>query len=129
MARYFDSTDLFFPSCEWPPHILRLSGKSHKSNQERYIFFYFLVANGLDPDTASQWTLLSRVRPDGKPLYEGYDRAAYDQMKYLRDKAKNGELFEKGYCFDMRKGYVPTQVIQVPKRIEYFTYTEYDPYK
>jgi len=129
MVGYLDSTDLFFPSCDWPPHILRLAKKPHKNNQERYIYYYFLVANGLDPDTASHWTLLSGVTPDGRPVFNGYDQQAYNQMKTLREQTRSGKLFEKGYCFDMRKGYVPTQVISVPTKINYFQYTEYDRFK
>jgi len=69
----------FWQIKDWPEWIQRLALSIHKDNRQRYNFFFFLVCNGLSPDLASEWTLMTDVR-NGQPISEGYDNVAHHQV-------------------------------------------------
>lgn len=54
--------DLFWPISVWPAWVRAITFKQHKRNRERYALFFFLVVNGLHPQSASQIVLMSDVQ-------------------------------------------------------------------
>lgn len=69
----------FWQIRDWPEWLQRLAMEKHKDNRQRYNFFFFLVANGLDPSLASEWTLMTDV-VNGNPISTGYDNVAHHQV-------------------------------------------------
>lgn len=63
----------------WPEWIQTLALTLHKDNRQRYNYFFFLVANGLDPSLASEWTLMTDY-VNGTILSNGYDNVAHHQV-------------------------------------------------
>jgi len=84
--------DIFFSAREWPQWLQDLAVSEHKNNRDRYTFFYFLVANGMDPATAGEWTLMNDV-VRGAPLSTGYNDHAHRQVIQMKKQLHEGTLF------------------------------------
>jgi len=108
---YLTQQDLFYKMSEWPRYLVDIALLPHKNNRERFTLFFFLAANGLDPETAALWTLLIDVRPDaqGRPKLiesQGYDAAALRQMEQLKQQHELGTLYKGKLMMDMSAGRV-----------------------
>lgn len=85
LIEYLHTQDVFFRFGDWPRYIRDIMLKPHKNNRERYTLFFFFVANGLEPATAAEWTLLIDYRrPAGggapREIRGGYDLSAQQHM-------------------------------------------------
>jgi len=81
-----------------------------RDNRERFTLFFFLVGNGLGPETAALWTLLVDARQGItgiRPIAGAYSDHAHRQIAQLQEQVANGTLF-KGQkdMMDLAKGYV-----------------------
>jgi len=98
--------DDFWPIFLWPAWAQTSALSEHRSNLQRFQYFYFLVGNGLAPDIATEWVVLKDVLAGKEMQYGLYDRAAVDQLNWLKVKAKKKELFNGRYrVFDMILGH------------------------
>jgi len=70
----------FWQINQWPDWAQKAAMTLHKDNRMRYNFFFFLVANGLDPSLASEWTSMTDVI-NGRIISTGYDAVAHHQVE------------------------------------------------
>lgn len=89
---YLNKGEYFYPIRLWPEHLQEMALAEHKELRERYRFFQFLTWNGLGIEKAQEWTFMNDVR-NGEPVEGDYDRAAWTQMKDMKQKARDGRLF------------------------------------
>lgn len=102
MRNFFMKQDYFYPLSSWPKYIQDIALKEHRTNRERFTFFFFLVVNGLMPETASEWVLSYDYRFGA--LVEGaYDSQAIIQVRnQLPKDTQSGKLFQgKKLILDM----------------------------
>ena len=55
MRNFFMRQDIFFTFNEWPEWVQDLILEGHHKRRARYSLFFFLVANGLNPEIAIEW--------------------------------------------------------------------------
>jgi len=109
MARvwnYLNTGEDFYPIRDWPAYLRASIMSSHRMNRQRFNLFFFLVANGLEPEVAGQWTLLYDVK-DGVPLSMGYDYEAKRQVQQMIKQHNDGSLYrERKHIYSMASGKV-----------------------
>lgn len=94
VVEYLQQQDEFYKWVRWPEYLRSMSLLDHKSNRDRFTLFFFLTANGLNPDTAEQWVTMSDVV--GATIIAGhYDASAWRQMAQLKNQSLDGSLFGK----------------------------------
>jgi len=101
---FLNSGEDFFPIRDWPDYLQTLQLKQHRVNRERFTLFFFLAANGLDPEVAAQWTLLNDVI-HGRLITRGYDYQAHRQVQQLITQHTSGSLYSgRKRIYDMNAG-------------------------
>jgi len=105
IVNFLNKEEFFFPIRVWPTWAAEDVLNPHKDNPMRFKFFQFLTFNGLDPEVAKQWTLMSDVRY-GEPIAGTYDNSASTQLDSCIKHAADGTLFDRLACMDMKLGRV-----------------------
>lgn len=107
LSLYFKKQDLFFPYRKWPSWAREYILLEHKPNRVRFNLFFFLVGNGLHPETAASW-IIKKDFIAGVPVDGEYNRNALTQLFIqLPKQVKDGTLFRgKKKMFDMAMGRV-----------------------
>ena len=90
--------DVFWPLRTWPQWAIDSFLSGHLNNRERYNLFFFLAANGMEPELAGKMTSATDATRTAENtavlLSSGYDNAAVHQMLVqLPQQASSGELF------------------------------------
>lgn len=85
--------DEIAPGDKWPSWALRDFIASSTRNEDRtYLFFTFLVSNGLPPDRAAEWMRIEDYRNGVLHYTELDDRREY-QVRRLVRRANDGTLY------------------------------------
>lgn len=110
LIEYFHRQDVFWKYGEWPRWLQDMALLPHKANPQRYRLFLFFVGNGLDPETAAQWTLVIDARPfnGATRLIQGaYDESAQDHIRQMQREVREETFFKKNFpIMDMTLGRV-----------------------
>lgn len=98
---FFNRQDwVFWPIWKWPSWIQRIAVKEYKKNRDRFSMFFFLVANGLEPNRAVFWVTAKDVKgpydneQKGFVITGDYTAKATRQFYQMRRQLKDGSLFK-----------------------------------
>jgi len=105
LVSFLNNSDWFFPIREWPTWAAEYALLRHKNNQQRFKYFQFLAFNGLDPEVAKEWTLMVDFQGT-RSLKGNYDNAASTQLDDCVNHTRDGTLFDRLACMDMKAGKV-----------------------
>jgi len=111
---FLNAQDDFFPIRSWPAWLQDIALSEHRNNRDRYNYFFFLVANGLQPTLAGEWTLMNNVEKTGHggmvAVSQGYNDHARRQVTQMIQQLGAGCFFTgKKKMMDLASGKVITQ--------------------
>jgi len=96
---FYNRGEYFFSIQAWPEWVKKLALSDHLKNNEAYNFYYFLVGNGLDPNTAAIWVGMSDTALSSVARIDNY------QLQYMNKKAwKHTLLTGNKKVYDMIEG-------------------------
>lgn len=93
IRRFINSRDTFYGVAQWPMWAQRLLYTRHKRNRDRYSLMFFLCVNGVNPEIAADWVLMTDVvGPHARIVSFGYDQSAkYHVRVQMVGQAKRGD--------------------------------------
>jgi len=102
---YMSNPPNFHPIQEWPAWAQIQAINMHKNDNEVFNFYYFLAANGMGPEEARMWTMVTTIK-DGKIIHGNqYSKKEMADVARILYKHLEGRLLTgKKRVFDLTAG-------------------------
>lgn len=94
---YLMKQDEFYKPTVWPQWAQKAVLARHLNGKDRFGLFFFLAANGLEPQVAADWVYMTDVETKGgrTKFYDlGYDDGAMRQKIQMVRDARSGRMFK-----------------------------------
>jgi len=96
LLNYFQQQQEWFQYRFWPRWAQVKMLQQHKKRFDRFNLMYWMLWNGLHPETAKYWIMARDVDAKGKALDLGtYDKNADEDLEGMIAKHAKGELYDK----------------------------------